>query len=136
MAPNESQRFWLFGASVATTLGPSLEPCLSEHQAAKRGGHCGTNLKVAFAHLAGHVPPPARPPRDDVWEAVLGPAARPLASWAEEVPADVDEERIIAHESVMKEVLPGTSVLENLQPARVQSGVVVAQKHLWRKGLR
>eukprot|EP00974_Lingulodinium_polyedra_P040054 3843988-Lingulodinium_polyedra.AAC.1 len=57
-------------------IGPAVEPFLSEHQAAKQGRDCGTNITRAFAHLdpeapgceTGDVP-------EELWETVLGPAA-------------------------------------------------------------
>ena len=48
----------LYGAVVAGVLGPIIEPQLCADQAAVAGGHCGPNIRDAFAHLARHRPAP------------------------------------------------------------------------------
>ena len=69
----------VFDATVVGAVAPTVEPALTDEQAAARGGTCIRNVRRAFAHLAS-VPlrsaaPP--PPREDMWEVLLGPAAGP-----------------------------------------------------------
>ena len=63
----------LFGASLADHIGPMVEPQLAPDQAAKKGGQCGPNIKLAVAHL-GSDPVPVGPP-GDAWNDLLGPFA-------------------------------------------------------------
>ena len=42
----------LYGAAITAEIRPQVEPQLSRHQAATAGGHCGPNIRAAFAHLA------------------------------------------------------------------------------------
>ena len=42
----------LFGAAMAAEMEPIVAPALSRWQTGVRGGHCGTNLALAFGHLA------------------------------------------------------------------------------------
>ena len=41
----------LFGAALLSSTAPALEPHISRHQAAKKGGTCAKNIRSAFDHL-------------------------------------------------------------------------------------
>ena len=64
----------LYGSAVVDVAAPIIEPRLSIHQSAIRGGTCGRNVSQVFAHLSR---PDATPTEGDrrLWHAVLGPAA-------------------------------------------------------------
>ena len=70
----------ILGAYWAHIVGPQIEPQLSATQAAKKGGNCGVNIRQAFLHLdpRGPQPPAAGDIDDELWRAVLGPAADPV----------------------------------------------------------
>ena len=81
-----------FGSAVAAEVAPQVEPQLCADQAARTGGHCGPNIRLAFRHLAGTgVDPP--PPRPELWERLLGPAAPAAAACAAEAGACVPRGR-------------------------------------------
>eukprot|EP00969_Alexandrium_andersonii_P293694 12980972-Alexandrium_andersonii.AAC.1 len=40
-------------AAVASVVGPLLEPTFSERHAARHGGTCRRNVRLALAHLEG-----------------------------------------------------------------------------------
>ena len=66
----------IFGSALMDIIGPVIEPMLSMHQAAKRGGSCGPNVTTAFRHLEslGHQPPAAP---SNLWKGILVEAADP-----------------------------------------------------------
>ena len=70
----------VLGAFWAHLVGPQIEPQLSATQAAKKGGDCGVNIRQAYLHLdpRGPQPPSAGNIDDDLWRAVMGPAADPI----------------------------------------------------------
>ena len=63
-------------------LGPAIEPLLSRHQAAIRGGSCFPNIKIAIDFLRGRGEPIL--PRDPtLLDLVLGKAKRACCAMAE-----------------------------------------------------
>merc|ERR1712012_1474294 len=42
----------LFGAYLASFMGPSVEPSLSTDQAATAGGQCGPHIRTVFRHMS------------------------------------------------------------------------------------
>lgn len=70
----------VFGASLAASIGPCIEPHMSVHQQGVRRGLCRTNIEAAFRHLEDESPaPPAGP--GHLWHTVLGPLAEVGLQW-------------------------------------------------------
>eukprot|EP00972_Heterocapsa_arctica_P065434 9658468-Heterocapsa_arctica.AAC.1 len=57
------------------TVGPIMEPELSEHQSAIRGGSCGPNVRKAFEHLGGTTDDSSCPDVGPLWDVLLGDLA-------------------------------------------------------------
>ena len=72
----------LFGASLAASIGPCIEPHLSAQQQGVRRGLCRNNIEAAFRHL-DEVPaePAAEADPGPLWHAVLGPLADVALEW-------------------------------------------------------
>eukprot|EP00969_Alexandrium_andersonii_P162219 7170097-Alexandrium_andersonii.AAC.1 len=51
-------------AAVVSVVGPLLESTLSEWQAARRGGTCRRNIRLALSHLEGAPRQPVEGPGD------------------------------------------------------------------------
>ena len=61
----------LFGAAIGAIAGPRIEPQLSPHQTAIRGGDCGANIRAMFRHLERPPILGARPSPGPLWDAVV-----------------------------------------------------------------
>ena len=64
----------LFGMAIVSVAQPRVEPLLCRYQAGVAGGHCGPNIRRAFAHLASDPappPPPAHKPPPNCWAVLL-----------------------------------------------------------------
>ena len=72
----------LFGAALASFVGPKIEPKLSVHQPAVAGGACGPNIRRAYRHLQGLHEAPEGP--TDLWHNVVGEGSRDLLRQADE----------------------------------------------------
>ena len=72
----------LFGAALASVVGPAVEPHMRDDQAAKAGGSCGPNIRRAYQHLEAQM----RTPRDtgSLWNYILGECQNGLDSSIEQ----------------------------------------------------
>ena len=66
--PKFSKR--LFGAALASVVGPAVEPHMCEGQAAKAGGSCGPNIRRAYQHLKAQMHTPRS--TGMLWDDILG----------------------------------------------------------------
>ena len=66
----------VFGAILAATVAPLIEPHLSISQTGVRHGECCTNIREAFNHLGS--PDQQPPPTTQLWTDLLGPLADPV----------------------------------------------------------
>lgn len=66
----------IFGGGLMAVVGPAVEPLLSTHQSAIRGGSCGPNIPDASHHLAS-TPCSAPPDPGTIWSDILGDIAAP-----------------------------------------------------------
>eukprot|EP00959_Pyramimonas_sp_CCMP1952_P221886 4638807-Pyramimonas_sp.AAC.1 len=60
----------LHGATIADYLGPTVEPGLSQHQAARKGGQCGPNIAAVSRYLSHGTSADPGPGR--CWRELLG----------------------------------------------------------------
>ena len=69
----------LFGAALASVVGPAAEPHTCDDQAAKAGGSCGPNIRRAYQHLETQMHPPRGTGR--LWNDILGDCQNSLDSF-------------------------------------------------------
>ena len=69
----------LFGSALMDIVAPSIEPLLSRHQAATKGGSCGQNIKQAYEHLTTRPTTPSGAV-GPLWNAILGDLSEPCAA--------------------------------------------------------
>ena len=60
----------LFGAALASVVGPAVEPHMCNDQAAKAGGSCGPNIRRAYQHLEAELHNPRS--AGSLWFNMLG----------------------------------------------------------------
>ena len=75
----------LFGAVVARTVGPAIEPCLTPDQAAIAGGHSGPNICRVFRHLEG--PDGNGPEPGPLWAEVFDPHTAVIDDYINQTPS-------------------------------------------------
>ena len=77
----------IFGGCIMAVVGPAIEPLLSAHQSAIRGGSCCPNISNAVYHLAS-CPCGAPPVPGSLWSDKLGDIAAPCLAAANECTSD------------------------------------------------
>ena len=72
----------LFGAALASVVGPAVEPHMCDDQAAKAGGSCGPNIRRAYQHFEANMADPRGTGR--LWNDMLGDCQGNLDAFIEQ----------------------------------------------------
>ena len=72
----------LFGAALASVVGPAVEPHMCNDQAAKAGGSCGPNIRRAYQHLEAELHNPRS--AGSLWFNMLGDSQDSMDSFIEQ----------------------------------------------------
>ena len=72
----------LFGAALASVVGPVVEPHMCDDQAAKAGGSCGPNIRRAYQHLEANMAEPRGTGR--LWNDMMGVCRDSLDAFIEQ----------------------------------------------------
>ena len=73
---------YVFGAALASVVGPAVEPHMCEDQAAKAGGGCGPNIRRACQHLRAQMHTPRS--TGTLWYDILGDCQNSLDPFIEQ----------------------------------------------------
>ena len=72
----------LFGAALASVVGPVVEPLMCDDQAAKAGGSCGPNIRRAYQHLEANMGEPGD--AGPLWHDMIGSCSASLDAFIEQ----------------------------------------------------